>query len=353
MTQTQPAVGAPGAHADAVPAVALHGLTKRFGAVTAVDGLDLAIQPGEIVAFLGPNGAGKTTTIDMVLGLSRPDAGTVEVFGLAPAPARSRTAWSARCMQTGGLLKDLTVARDRRAAPRALFAHTRPVTEVLERAGIDRDRRPPGRQVLRRPAAAAAVRDGAAARPRADHPRRADDRHGRRGPPRRSGRRSAPTPSGAARSLFATHYLDEADAYADRIVLVSRGRIVADGTAAQIKALVGRPDGPRHLPGADAGRARRGLPGVEDVELRGDTVLVARRRLRRRRPPPAHHHPRPRPRDHLARPRGRLPRPDRRRRPDDRRHRPAPTARVPPLGGFIADASCASRSGGMLRNRRT
>src|SRR4051794_162562 len=112
MTQTTPAVAGtgtvPAAVPAAVPAVALHGLTKRFGPVTAVDGLDLTIEPGEIVAFLGPNGAGKTSTIDMVLGLSRPDGGTAEVFGLAPRTAVAHGLVTA-VMQTGGLLKDLTV----------------------------------------------------------------------------------------------------------------------------------------------------------------------------------------------------------------------------------------------------
>ena len=84
MTQTQQSV--PPA-VTTRPAVALTGLTKRFGAVTAVDGLDLTVQPGEVVAFLGPNGAGKTSTIDMMLGLSRPDGGTAEVFGLPPRTA--------------------------------------------------------------------------------------------------------------------------------------------------------------------------------------------------------------------------------------------------------------------------
>src|ERR1700754_5227173 len=93
----------------AAPAVDLRGVTKRFGPVTAVDNLTLAIEPGEIVAFLGPNGAGKTTTVDMMLGLSRPDAGSVAVYGRKPADAIARGEVAA-VMQTGGLLKDLTVA---------------------------------------------------------------------------------------------------------------------------------------------------------------------------------------------------------------------------------------------------
>src|SRR3954454_21136403 len=134
MTQTQEAPTGQVPVRTAPPAVRLQGLTKRFGAVTAVDGLDLTVQPGEIVAFLGPNGAGKTSTIDVVLGLSRPDAGTVEVFGRAPRAAVAQGLVTA-VMQTGGLLKDLTVGETAELTA-ALFAHTRPVAEVLDRAGL-------------------------------------------------------------------------------------------------------------------------------------------------------------------------------------------------------------------------
>src|SRR5215218_4263858 len=91
------------------PAVQLSGVTKDFGRVQAVRGIDLEIEPGEMVAFLGPNGAGKTSTIDMILGLSRPTSGSVSVLGLEPHQAVARGLVSA-VMQTGGLLKDLTVA---------------------------------------------------------------------------------------------------------------------------------------------------------------------------------------------------------------------------------------------------
>ena len=181
------------------PAVALRGLTKRFGAVTAVDGIDLTVEPGEVVAFLGPNGAGKTSTIDMVLGLSQPDAGRRSRSTASRRAAAVAHGLVSAVMQTGGLLKDLTVARDRRAHRQPVRAQ--PAGRRGARAGRHRrDRRPPGRQVLRRRAAAAAVRHGAAARPRAAHPRRADHRHGRRGPPGLLGAPSAPTPSGAAPS---------------------------------------------------------------------------------------------------------------------------------------------------------
>jgi len=274
MTQMQLAPDAPRSRAEGAPAVALHGLTKRFGQVTAVDGLDLTIEPGEIVAFLGPNGAGKTTTIDMVLGLAQPDIGSVEVYGRAPRTAVAHGLVSA-VMQTGGLLKELTV-RETLELTAALFAHTRPVAEVLERAGIAEigDRRVgkcSGGQQQR-------LRFAMALLPEPellilDEPTTGMDVEGRRDfwtAIRADAERGRTV-------LFATHYLEEADAYADRVVLVSRGRVVADGTSSEIRAMSsGRRisatwDG---VGPADAD-GLRALPGVEDVELRGDTVLIA------------------------------------------------------------------------------
>src|SRR6516162_769487 len=89
---------------ETVAAIAATGLEKSFGRVRAVRGVDLTVRAGEIVAFLGPNGAGKTTTIDMLLGLSAPDAGSVEVFGHTPRGAIAHGLVSA-VLQTGGLLK--------------------------------------------------------------------------------------------------------------------------------------------------------------------------------------------------------------------------------------------------------
>jgi ABC-2 type transport system ATP-binding protein len=258
------------------PAVALHGLTKRFGPVTAVDGLDLTVQPGEVVAFLGPNGAGKTSTIDLMLGLSRPDAGTAEVFGLAPRTAVAQGLVTA-VMQSGGLLKDLTV-RETVELTAALFAHTRPVAEVLERAGLAdiggrRVGKCSGGQQQR-------LRFALALLPAPelivlDEPTTGMDVEGRR----EFWSAIRDDAEQGRTVLFATHYLDEADAYADRIVLVSGGRVVADGTAAEIKAMsAGRLVTATWEDVDPAGAAELyGLDGVEDVELRGDTVLVRTR----------------------------------------------------------------------------
>ncbi|GAA5177335.1 ABC transporter ATP-binding protein [Rugosimonospora acidiphila] len=248
----------------------LRRLTKRFGAVTAVNDVTLTVESGEIVAFLGPNGAGKTTTIDMVLGLARPDAGTVRVYGKQPSEAIARGEVSA-VMQTGGLLKDFTVA-ETLVYTASLYSHARPVAEVLERAGISdiADRRVgkcSGGQQQRLRFAIALLSD-----PRLlllDEPTAGMDVEGRRefwAAIRRDAERGRTV-------MFATHYLDEADAYADRIVLIRQGSIVADGTTAEIKALAAGRIVRATLPDADEA-ALAALPGVETVELRGDTVLV-------------------------------------------------------------------------------
>ncbi|MEU0550001.1 ABC transporter ATP-binding protein [Micromonospora sp. NPDC005979] len=252
------------------PAVELNGLTKTFGTVTAVDGLSLRVQPGEVVAFLGPNGAGKTTTIDMLLGLARPDAGTVRVLGgtADEAVAQGRIA---AVLQTGGLLKDLTVGETVRMTAH-FYRHTRPAAEVLARAGIAdiADRivgRCSGGQQQRLRFALALLPDPDLMV--LDEPTTGMDVEGRRDfwqALRRDARDGRTV-------IFATHYLDEADAYADRIVLVRQGRVVADGTTAEIKNLAAGRTVRATLPGADQA-ALAALPGVDAVEVRGDSVLV-------------------------------------------------------------------------------
>jgi ABC-2 type transport system ATP-binding protein len=257
----------PGAGPAPISLVDVH---KHFGDVRAVDGIDLVVEPGEIVAFLGPNGAGKTSTIDMILGLSQPTSGSVEIYGLAPRPAIARGLVSA-VMQTGGLLKDLTVAETVRLTS-TLFVETRPVEEVLERAGIgDIAHRLVGKasggQQQRLRFAMALLSD-----PELlilDEPTTGMDVEGRRdfwAAIRQDAQRGRTV-------LFATHYLEEADAYADRIVLVRHGRIVADGTASEIKAMAAGRLVRVTLPDADQ-VALLAIPGVEHVEVRGDSVLV-------------------------------------------------------------------------------
>jgi ABC-2 type transport system ATP-binding protein len=258
------------APATTVPAVELGNVTKSFGSVHAVRGIDLEIEQGEIVAFLGPNGAGKTTSIDMMLGLSRPTTGTVEVLGFQPREAIARGLVSA-VMQTGGLLKDLTV-RETVAYMASLFADTQPIDEVLAHAGISglagrKVGKCSGGEQQRLRFAMALLSDPALLL--LDEPTTGMDVEGRR-----AFWGAIRTDAAKGRTvLFATHYLEEADQYADRIVLMRKGRIVADGSGSEIKALAAGRTVRATLERADHDALSR-IDGVESVEVRGDAVLV-------------------------------------------------------------------------------
>jgi ABC-2 type transport system ATP-binding protein len=259
-----------GEYDDVVSAVRLRGVHKSFGSVHAVRGVDLTIRSGEVLAFLGPNGAGKTSTMDIILGLSEPNVGDVTVYGLTPRRAITKGLVSA-VMQTGGLLKDLTV-RETVLYTSQLFAFSRPVDEVMERAGIARiaDRlvgKCSGGEQQRLRFAMALLPDPELLL--LDEPTQGMDVEGRR-----DFWQAIRDDAERGRTIvFATHYLEEADAYADRVVFISKGQIVADGTAAEVKALASGRTIRATLPGADA-ISLHAIPGVDEVEVRGDTVLI-------------------------------------------------------------------------------
>jgi ABC-2 type transport system ATP-binding protein len=251
-------------------AVQLTHIHKNFGHVQAVKDVSLDIEPGEIVAILGPNGAGKTSTIDIILGLSEPATGQVSVYGMQPRKAISYGLVSA-VMQTGGLLRDLTV-RETVEYTASLFASSQAVGEVLAGAGITdiADRRvgkcSGGEQQRLRFALALLSNPELLV---LDEPTTGMDVEGRR-----SFWAAIRKDAEQGRTvLFATHYLEEADAYADRIVLLRRGEIVADGTAAQIKSMASGRTVRATLDGADEA-ALRAIPGADSVEIRGESVLV-------------------------------------------------------------------------------
>jgi len=251
-----------------VPAVELTGVTKRYGSVTALAGLDLVVRPGEVVAYLGPNGAGKTTTIDLILGLAAPSEGRVQVFGLEPTAA-VRAGLVSAVQQTGGLLKDLTVAETVRYLS-LLFPYSRPLDEVMARAGIDHiaDRRVgscSGGEQQRLRFALALLPDPALLI--LDEPTQGMDVEGRRefwGAIRNDA-------SQGRTVIFATHYLEEADSYADRVVMLSRGRIVADGTPASLKSLAAGRRIRARWPGASPGLLEA-IGAVQSVSITGETV---------------------------------------------------------------------------------
>ena len=262
---------------DRADAVRLTDLHKSFGDVTAVDGIDLTIRPGEVVALLGPNGAGKTTTIDMILGLSRPTSGDARVFGTTPRQAVDRGLVAA-VMQTAGLLPDITV-RETVELTASLFSHRTDAEEAMRRAGVTDFasrivKKCSGGQQQRLRFAMALVSDPALLI--LDEPTTGMDVEGRR-----SFWEAIHADAEHGRTIiFATHYLEEADAFADRIILMRHGRIIADGTAAEIRASVsGRSVratltcAPEQLHDALADLRAQGT--VSDVEILGSALTLS------------------------------------------------------------------------------
>jgi len=245
-------------------AVRLSGLAKRYGQVRAVDGIDLVIAPGEVVALLGPNGAGKTTAVDMMLGLIKPDSGTVTVFGLRPRDAVTAGIVGAM-LQAGALRDNLTVAETigEIAALHGRYHRTR---EVLERTGLtelakQRCTRLSGGEKQRVRFALALISEPDLLL--LDEPTTGIDVAGRR-----HFWESMHDYAGSGRTvLFATHYLQEAEEFADRVVLMRRGRIVADGSVAQVRASAAGRVVQASVPGASIAQLQA-LPGVVDVTQR-------------------------------------------------------------------------------------
>ncbi|MFE6972677.1 ABC transporter ATP-binding protein [Streptomyces sp. NPDC057682] len=255
-------------------AVVFTGAVKTFGraerTVRAVDGIGLTVGRGETVALLGRNGAGKSTAISLLLGLNEPDSGSVRVLGRTPEQA-VRAGLVGAMLQEGQPIPRVTV-QELITFVASTYPKPMPVAEALDLAGVapyvDRriDKLSGGQ--LQRVRFAVAL----AGNPELivlDEPTAALDVEARhtfwesmRGYARRGNT-----------VLFSTHYLEEADENADRIVVVDHGRIVADGSGEAIKAEAGHSQVSFDL----AGRPSEGLellPGVVTVEITGDRAVL-------------------------------------------------------------------------------
>ncbi|MFD8209011.1 ABC transporter ATP-binding protein [Streptomyces sp. NPDC059695] len=251
-------------------AVAFTGVTRSFGPVRAVDGIDLTIRRGETVALLGRNGAGKSTTIGLLLGLDEPDGGEVRLFG--DTPARAVAAGRTGAMLQDGRPVPRVTVRELVTFVARTYPKPLPVAEALALAGLTdlagrRVDRLSGGQVQRVRFAVAL-----AGNPELivlDEPTAALDVEARevfwdsmRGYARRGNT-----------VLFSTHYLEEADAHADRIVVVESGRVLADGTAEELKRAAGGSLVAFDLAGGSSEGLDR-LPGVTSFEIRGDRARL-------------------------------------------------------------------------------
>ncbi|MBB1155339.1 MULTISPECIES: ABC transporter ATP-binding protein [Amycolatopsis] len=244
----------------------LTGLVKQFKQVRAVDGVSMTVRRGEVVALLGPNGAGKSTTIDMLLGLASPDEGSVRVFGGAPRAALDSGRLAAM-VQNGFLLRDVTPA-ELVELHRSMFENPLPAKEVYARAGIGefakrRCGKLSGGQLQRVRYALALTGD-----PELlilDEPTAALDVDARR-----EFWASMHEFTAAGRTvLFATHYLAEAEDYADRVVLMRHGKVVADGAVDEVRANVSGRVIRAVVQGARP-EALAALDGVASARVQGD-----------------------------------------------------------------------------------
>ena len=252
------------------PVVTFENVSKHYGSLKAVDGLSLELRPGETVALLGPNGAGKSTSLDMLLALRKPTSGKIEMFGADPYHA-VKTGRVGAMLQSGGLMPEVTVL-ELVTLIAGLHPRPVPVATTLRRAGIDQiaeqrvDRLSGGQTQRVRFALAIA---GEADLIVLDEPTAAMDVETRQ----RFWASMKEEVAEGKTLLFATHYLEEADQAADRILVINRGRLLADGTPAEIKERAGAKRMSFRLDRMDE-PFLLGLPGVVSLDVRRDLVQI-------------------------------------------------------------------------------
>jgi ABC-2 type transport system ATP-binding protein len=269
-TGNGPGDGAP-ADPAATPVVSFTDVNKSFGTVRAVADLSLTLYPGETVALLGPNGAGKSTALDLLLGLKKPDAGAVRVLGATPAQAIARGQVGAM-LQSGGLMEEVTV-RELVGLACDLHPRAHPVDQVLAASDLtaigDRkvNKLSGGQEQRVRFALATA---GANDLIVLDEPTTGMDVSARQA---FWATMRAQVDQGRT-VLFATHYLEEADAIADRVLVMHHGRLIADGTAAEIKARAGARRITFDLPDGPDEQQLSALPHLVGLDVTGPTVRI-------------------------------------------------------------------------------
>lgn len=252
------------------PSVEFRGVTKSFGEVVALNGLDFSVYPGEVLAMLGPNGAGKSTVVDLMLGLRKPDTGSVTVLGTDPMKAVAQGKVSA-LLQRGSLPVGARVGEILDLS-RRLYGSSRTLDEVIELAGLTglAKRRADGLSGGQEQR----VRFGMAiaGHPELlflDEPTVALDVEARQ----HFWRSVQQLAKEGTTIVFATHYLEEADENADRVVLLRRGEVIAEGPPSTIKAATSIRMVRFTLENSEKAQFST-LPGVVDFEVHGEEIAL-------------------------------------------------------------------------------
>lgn len=212
-------------------AINIQEVTRRFGRTTAVDRISLSVEAGEVVAILGPNGAGKSTLLDLILGLSQPDTGTISIYGRTPANA-VRSGLVGAALQDGGLPSTMTVERMVRTLTSVHPQRLNPSAVLHDPTLNHLRKRTIGklsggqRQQLRLALATMSAPQILIL----DEPSSALDVTTRS----KLWSTIQTIADDGITVLFATHYLPEAERYADRVIVLNAGKIVADGTPEQL-----------------------------------------------------------------------------------------------------------------------
>ncbi|MFZ7095912.1 ABC transporter ATP-binding protein [Luteimonas dalianensis] len=259
---------APPASAHA-PLACLQAARKRYGEVVALDAVDLAVHPGEVVSLLGANGAGKSTAIGLMLGLLQADSGQARLFGQAPGALAARRQTGVM-LQDGGVQDDLRVGELLRLT-RSYYPRPRSVDDCVALAGLEGllerryDKLSGGQQ--RRVQFALAV----CGRPRLlflDEPTTGLDIQIRQ----RLWQAMRALVAEGCGVLLTTHYLEEAEALSDRVVVLDRGRVVAEGSVGQIRAHVAQ----RRIRCVSVLQEAQvlGWPGVRAATRDGDRIEI-------------------------------------------------------------------------------
>jgi len=261
------------------PAIDVTGLVVRHGGLTAVDGLDLTVAPGEVLALLGPNGAGKTTTVETLEGYRRPDQGSVNILGLDPVSDHGQLVPSIGVMLQHGGVYPVMTPKQALSLYSAYYDDPVAPESLIDELGLSEVAATPWRRLSGGEQQRVSLALALVGRPKVlflDEPTAGVDLHGRAAIRRLISEQRA---KGTA-VLVTTHEMAEAEAMADRVAILHRGRLARVGTMAELTGGGVRFHAPPALPVAELAAAL-GCDVVEDdsghyrIDAEASPVLVA------------------------------------------------------------------------------